>query len=136
MQFGFQEEFLDTRSRDGRNDILLSPLTFVDDDGTGYRAPEFTETDGGSTPRLAWNIPGFEPFGKHWFPWVLHDSGYRGTLLVLRDGVWVKANLSRKECDLLLDRALRSKKMHYILRRAVACSVAIGGRFHFQDPSR
>ena len=106
MRPGFLDKTLDTRSANGRDDVLLSDLRFLDVDGTLYRVPTSALTDGGSTPRLVWIIPGFEPIGEHWFNWVLHDGGYRGTLEVFRDDEWVKADLSQLQCDQLLDRSL------------------------------
>jgi hypothetical protein len=109
VMYGFLQTKLDTRSADGRNDVLLSELHFRDDDSKIYKVPIGAETDGGSTPRIAWLIPGFEPFGKHWLPWVLHDSAYRNTLIIVMVNGDRLAKLTRKEADDLLDRALMSK---------------------------
>ena len=119
MRPGFQDKTLDTRSSNGRDDVLLTELRFLDTDGTLYRVPPEAGTDGGSTPRIVWLIPGFEPTGKHWFDWILHDGGYRGTLEVWRDGAWVPANLSRLQCDQLLDRALTIRGMGQFKRAIV-----------------
>lgn len=134
MTAGFQQETLDTRSADGRNDVLLTELDFIDLDGRHYKVPMLAETDGGSTPRLCWLIPGFEPTGKHWFEWILHDSAYRGTLLVLDGCRWVDANLTRLESDQLLDRALSLDDMNKLARRAVFKSLRAAGWKHFRKP--
>jgi hypothetical protein len=124
MTPGFQETFLDTRSSDGVNDRLLSPLTYLDFDGELYRAPEWSETDGGSQPKLIGLIPGFEPMGKHWFQYVLHDAGYRGTLMILKGlAGWKFAKLSRSECDRLLERSIAR-----VSPKAVSLAVYAGVR--------
>lgn len=134
MTFGFLESTLDTRSADGRNDVLLSELHFRDDDGTLYKVPVFAETDGGSTPRIAWLVPGFEPTGEHWFDWILHDSAYRGTLLVQRLALYFPADLSRLDSDNLLCRALKRKGMSAPGRAAVFSTLRAAGWRHYRKP--
>jgi len=130
MKPGFKTAYLDTRSSDGRNDTLLSELHFRDFDGTLYKVPTGSPTDGGTTPKLAWLVPGLEPFGYHWFAWVLHDSGCRGTLQIMRGNKYVPANLSRLESDYLLDRALITMGMGPVKRAAVFRGVRIGAMKH------
>ncbi len=132
MKTGFLQDTLDTRSADGRNDTLLMPLDFVDVDGTVYRVPLDSDTDGGSTPRFAWLVPGFEPTGRHWFEWILHDSAYRGTLLVMREEKWIRAELTRKQSDELLDRALKIDGMNKLARLSVYGSLRAAGWRHFR----
>ncbi len=127
VEVGFLEDTVDTRSSDGRNDTLLSNLHFLDIDGTVYRAPKGADTDGGSTPRIVWLVPGFEPTGKHWKCWILHDSGYRNTLQIFKNGTWVKANLTQKECDQLLDRAIKSTGTNKASRLAVYGTLRVAG---------
>jgi len=134
MTYGFLETTLDTRSADGRNDVLLSELHFRDEDGTLYKVPALAETDGGSTPRLAWLVPGFEPTGKHWFAWILHDSAYRGTLMVQRLALYFKADLNRYAADCLLNRALEMKGMPAAGRAAVFTAVRAGGWRYYRKP--
>jgi hypothetical protein len=128
MKPGFKTAYLDTRSQDGRNDTLLSELHFRDYNGDLYKVPVGSPTDGGSTPRFSWLVPGFEPFGDHWFSWVLHDSGCRGTLQVMKTGTFTyyPAKLSRLESDKLLDRALTTMGMSPAKRKAVFAGVRIG----------
>lgn len=132
MKPGFIETLLDTRSANGRDDVLLSPLHFVDEDGTLYEVPVGADTDGGSTPRFAWLVPGFEPTGQHWFDWILHDSGYRGTLRSFREGRWGAASLTRLQCDQLLDRALRIHGMGPVQRFLVFRSIRAEGWKYYQ----
>jgi hypothetical protein len=128
MKPGFKTAYLDTRSSDGRNDVLLSELHFRDFNNDLYKVPVGSPTDGGSTPRLSWLVPGFEPFGDHWFAWVLHDSGCRKTLQVMRAGeyLYVPANLTRLQSDQLLDRALTTMGMDKVKRKLVFSGVRIG----------
>jgi len=134
MTYGFLESTLDTRSADGLNDVLLSELHFRDDDGALYKVPVMAETDGGSTPRLVWAVPGFEPTGQHWFPWILHDSAYRGTLMISKGGQYLHANLSRLDADRLLDRALDRKGMGILARAAVFSALRAAGWRHYRKP--
>lgn len=135
MKPGFLEDFIDTRSANGRDDVLLIDVHFRDLDGTLYRIPAHADTDGGSTPRLAWLIPGFEPTGRHWKPWILHDSAYRQTLLVRRHVItYVPAKLSRLEADRLLDRALRLAGMDPIRRALVWTALRSAGWRHYKPP--
>ena len=134
MKPGFLETTLDTRSANGRDDVLLSELRFIDLDGTLFRAPPTAKTNGASTPRFAWLIPGFEPTGRHWFEWILHDSGYGGTLEVFREGAWRPANLSRLQCDELLRRTLVLDGMHPAKRGIVFYTVRAEGWRYYQKP--
>jgi len=132
MTFGFLEHYLDTRSCNGRDDILLSDLHFRDVDGKLYMVPAGADTDGGSTPRPAWLIPGFEPTGRHWFDWILHDSGYRGTLLVLENINYVPAQLTRLQSDELLDRSLKIRGASWARRSLVFRTLRATGWRHFK----
>jgi hypothetical protein len=118
MKPGFKTAYLDTRSSDGRNDVLLSELHFRDFNNDLYKVPVGSPTDGGSTPRLSWLVPG----------WVLHDSGCRKTLQVMRAGeyLYVPANLTRLQSDQLLDRALTTMGMDKVKRKLVFSGVRIG----------
>ena len=112
MQPGFQNEFLDVRTRDGLNDILLCPLIFQSANGKLYRAPRGGSTDGLSIPKIVQNIPGFSAVGGgDWWSGVLHDSPYRGQLEVWDDTAqdWVPANLTRAEADALIKEALETQ---------------------------
>lgn len=134
MKPGFLETTLDTRSANGRDDVLLSELHFRDINGTVYRVPIGAETDGGSTPRLVWLIPGFEPFGDHWLAWVLHDSAYRGTLLFRAGPEYLPWHLSRLQADQLLDRALATKGMSPAKRAMVYHSLRATGWRYYRKP--
>lgn len=134
MKPGFKDSFLDVRSTDGRNDTLLTELHFRDINNNFYRVPKGTETDGGSTPRLAWICPGFEPTGDHWFAWILHDSAYRGTLEIRHGLDYVPANLTRLQSDELLDRALTTMGMSPAKRKTVFLSLRGFGWRYFRKP--
>jgi hypothetical protein len=131
MTQGFIEQHLDTRSSTGRDDVLLSELHYRDYDGRLYKVPVGAATDGGSTPRLLWLIPGFEPMGKHWLEYVLHDAGYRGTLQVWNVDRFVSANLPRLQCDQLLERAV-ARKSPKAVSLAVFAGVQAGGWRHYK----
>lgn len=131
---GFLESCLDTRSSNGRDDVLLTPLHFLDENGDLYRVPVNAATDGGSTPRLAWLVPGFEPTGRNWFDWILHDGAYRGTLEIwsVSLGKFIPANLTRKQSEKLLDRAFLIRGEGRVKRAAVYYSLRAAGWRHFR----
>ena len=89
MIYGFQNDSLTVKTRDGLDDILLEELTFVRRDGTILRAPIGSTTDGLSTPKIVRLIPGYDATGDDWWSGVLHDASYRGFLQVT-EGVWVR----------------------------------------------
>lgn len=125
---GFQNKTLDVRTSNGLNDELLEPLFFVDVDGTEYMTPAGLNTDGGSTPTFIRNIPGFNAVGVNWFEYVQHDASYQKKLYAkvidLTGGSigerWVLANLTQKQSDDLLARAMKIR-----LRRIVATAPAV-----------
>jgi len=79
-------------------------------------------------------VPGFEPTGEHWFDWVLHDGGYRGTLEVWRDGSWQNANMPQLQCDQLLDRSLAMRGTNRFARFAVYRTLrAVGHNSYRKD---
>lgn len=136
MTHGFLESYLDVRSYNGRDDLLLMPLHFKSRDGKLYRAPTGSTTDGMSTPMIVRAIPGFEPFGKHWFSAGLHDSGYRGTLEVHDHVRYVPANLSRKETDLLMVEALETQGVPAWRRWIIYFGLRVGGVPNFKAKRR
>jgi hypothetical protein len=112
MKHGFQNEFLDVRTRDGLNDLLLCPLIYLAKDGELYRAPKGGSTDGLSVPKIVQNIPGFSACGEgDWWSGVGHDSPYRGQLQRFDKDTedWVAANLTRLQADDLIKEMLESQ---------------------------
>ena len=111
MKPGFQNEFLDVRTRDGLNDVLLTPLIFQSAGGELYRAPKGGGTDGLSIPQLFQSIPWLSATGADWWSGVLHDSPYRGQLekwdAATED--WIPANLTRAQADALIKEALQTQ---------------------------
>lgn len=93
----------------GRDAIFQQHLDYVADDGTQYRVPEGSPTDGASVPQALWST-GIAPFGPYWLALAgMHDSGYRGTLQRIdAHSEWVPANLSREQCDNLAREAMRA----------------------------
>ena len=109
MTHGFLNLTLDVRSSNGRDDILLDNLDYLSKDGVFYRVPKSSTTDGMSTPAIVSGIPGFEPYGRHWFSAVLHDAAYRGTLQIRKFGKYERADLDREASDRLIREALESQ---------------------------
>ena len=118
MIHGFLNRTLDVRSSDGREDMLLEDLEYFSKDGWLYRVPKGSTTDGMSTPAIVSGIPGFEPYGRHWFSAVLHDAAYRGTLQIWKFGKYERANLDRAAADALIREALESQGVG-VVRRSI-----------------
>lgn len=112
MTHGFLQSTLLVRSSNGRDDTLEENLRYRSKDGHVYRAPVGSTTDGMSTPKIVQMIPGFEPFGNHWFSAAFHDSGYRGTLEIKVGDHWEPANLTRQQIDALMREALITQGVH------------------------
>ncbi len=106
---GFKESFLDIRTfRDGADDELKAPLHYYANDGSIFRCPPGSKTDGMSLPKVVRMIPGFNAARQDWFPAILHDGGYRATLEKWDGKTWKPAKLTRKQADLLMGEAMQT----------------------------
>ena len=119
MNFGFQQQTLSVLTRDGLDDVLQEPLTYVSKNGRILRAPIGGTTDGLSVPRIFQNI--VPATGGDWFSGVLHDSAYRDQLELWNEDTkeWVKAGLCQKDCDDLLLEALESQDVGWFTRSTI-----------------
>jgi hypothetical protein len=107
----FRETHLDIRTfRDGSDDELKAPLHYRAKDGTEYRCPIGSKTDGMSLPKIVRMVPGFNAARQDWFPAILHDGGYRGTLQKWTGKEWIPAKLTRKQADLLMGEAMQTNR--------------------------
>jgi len=131
METGFQNDILIVQTRDGLDDILMDVLDFTDYDGTLYRAPIGSTTDGLSTPKIVRLIPGYDATGDDWWSGVLHDSSYRDFLQVNR-GVWVKASLTQEQCDHLILHAMKSQGVGFVRRHIIFFALRLFGSFAFK----
>lgn len=136
MTAGFRETEIAIRSGNGRDDVLVDPLHFVSGDGTTYRVPAGSTTDGMSTPGPLHALPGFEPTGRHWFSAVLHDAAYRGTLEVSHFGKFIPAHLTRKQADDLLGEALATQGVPRIRRAVIHTALRLFGGPNFKANAR
>lgn len=132
MKIGFQQRTLSTLSSDGRDDMLQEPLLYRSRAGDLYRVPAGSTTDGMSTPPIVRALPGFEPYGVHWFSAILHDAPYRGTLQVFRRTNFVPANLTRREADALLDEALETQGVPAFRRFLIHTALRLFGGRNFK----
>ena len=86
---------------DGWHMQVLTRVQYRAADGTLYETLPGTETDGLSTPPPIW--PLIPPMGKLYRGGLIHDAGYKRTLLIVRDdGTRSVANLTKLQCDALL----------------------------------
>ena len=130
MSHGFSTQTLDVRTSDGLDDVLMTPLTYVDRRGNIYRAPEGGTTDGLSVPRCVQNI--IPATGGDWFSGVLHDSAYRRQLTAMETQypfAWLPANLTKAQADSLLLEAMASQRVGWLMRQTIYWAVRLfGGR--------
>lgn len=116
----------------GHDFILLEPLVFVTNKGLTVRAPSGAETDGISTPRFVWNI--IPPFGKTWFPGIVHDSAYRNTLeMQTHKGNWIPAHFDQQQSDDLMDDALAAQGVSDIERATIVEALRKCGGIAFAE---
>lgn len=115
-QFGFINDTLNVRTADGRDDVLLENLEYIAKDGTRYRCPIGSTTDGFSVPRCLQNI--IPATGGSWFSACQHDAAYRGQLESFT-GVWTLANLTRKEADKLILEAMKFQGVGFVMRHLI-----------------
>ena len=98
--------YLDVRTSNGADDELLSSAIFYSSTGKIYQCPPGATTDGLSDPTVFQNL--LPRSGKYWLSAVLHDCAYRNTLLIYRAS-WVKAELSKEDCDTLFLEAMEAQ---------------------------
>lgn len=109
---------LDTRTvSDGY--ILLSPFTYVTDEGQEITAPPGFKTDLASIPRIA--RPIFTGHGKSRKPATIHD--------------WLYAQYHdpRKEADLIFLECLETIGMNWMGRQTMYYAVRAGGWKHYMS---
>lgn len=114
---------------DGRNLVFAQGLVF-DWRGRRYQIPSGAKTDGASTPRAIWSeIP---PFGVYAPATWAHDAGYQRTLQVQgADGVFVRADLSKEDCDSLLNDLMVTLGVPDAERITIYEGVRFGGQAAF-----
>ena len=99
----------------------MEAVDYVSAAGIRYRMPKAATSDLASIPRGLWNLlpPPGENGAEYGIAAYLHDTAYRNTLLVWPVGSmpngtpipndntgWIKASLSKPDCDLLLKEAM------------------------------
>jgi hypothetical protein len=125
----FSPLFLDVRTEDGADDELLSSTIFYSSTGQIYQCPPGSTTDGLSDPTIFQNL--LPRSGIYWLSAVLHDCAYRNTLLIFRDG-WVKAELSKEDCDTLFLETLEAQGVG-LQRWTIYWGVRLFGREAFEN---
>ncbi len=128
----FTNKTLQTTSVDGKNFILLEALVFVMGNGLTVRAPIGSGSDGVSTPRYVWTI--IPPFGKTWFPGILHDAAYRNTLeMETHGGRWIPARFDRQQADELMLEALTAQGVDEVERQTIYRALREFGQVAFDE---
>lgn len=148
MKTGFVNSTLDVRTGNGADDELTEHLDLVRVNGDINRAPSGSFTDGISTPKIIRILPGFDSTGDDWFSGVIHDAGYRGTLLILRKSLippygipesnfcFTPANFTQKQCDDMILEAMELQGVGVIRRHVIYYALRLFGRFAFRKDRR
>lgn len=117
MTPGFSALTFSVQTSDGRNFVLLEPVTYTAQDGTAYVIPAGATSDGASTPREIWlTVP---PFGRYWPAAFLHDYLYRCT------------DIPKMQCDDLLMEAMVVLGVAQIEAEAIYRGVDLFGKASF-----
>ena len=119
---GFDKTSLDVRTSDGRNVVLLEPLTFTRPQEVGGQVitmPAGATSDGASIPKVFWSL-GLAPFGPYWLATVLHDGLYRGLTSPRID--------DRDVADLILWEAMTSLGVAKHIAQEIYEGVHLGGQ--------
>jgi hypothetical protein len=131
---GFQNESLLVRTKNGEDDKLVEPLVFFARDGTHYRAPEDSTTDGLSTPKIIRLLPGYDSTGDDWWSGVLHDAAYRDFLEIESpDGVWKKVHLTQAQSDALILDAMGTQSVGWPRRHIIYYALRMFGSAAFKN---
>ena len=132
MKPGFQQSDIAVISSNGRDDTLLDALHYLAQDGTMYRVPAGSTTDGMSTPGVVHIMPGYDATGRHWFSAVLHDAAYRGTLERYDRYRYVHAKLTRRQADDLIREALETQGIGIVRRTIIHTALRLFGWPNFK----
>ncbi len=125
---GFESDFVDVRTRDGRNVILLAPIIYTSRDYGRLTLPRGMFSDGASTPPAVW--PWLPPFGEYWKPALAHDAAYKNLLL---DEAGRPLGLPRSAADTLLREMMESCRVDTAQLEAIYEGVRIGGSWAFAE---
>ena len=119
---------------------LVKPVDYFAQDGTHYRIPYAQSTDFASIPKQLWGPPLYLiPTGFWSLPAVLHDAGFRNTLLIVNpDNSTQLANLTEKQCNDLLLESMQAIKpnptpFEKLQMEAIYSGVSIGGGSAFSE---
>ncbi|MDE2101117.1 MAG: DUF1353 domain-containing protein [Patescibacteria group bacterium] len=125
---------IDARSLDCRNVELLAAKFVRTSDGEYYQAPAGGKSDLASIPREFWGPPFYlTPFGLYAPACVVHDGAYQNWLLVMRNGIWVPADLSKDRSDDLLNALMFSSGVETETRLKIYNGVRFGGWRAFRE---
>ena len=88
---------LTVHTEDGHNCQLRELFRYVRKDGIVLEFPVSMWSDGASTPQPMWNV--LPPFGRYWLAAFGHDGLYRGTAIIIINGVRSDLMASKPFCD-------------------------------------
>lgn len=119
MNPGFQSNSIKVESDDGRNVVLLEPVTFIRRDGVSITVPVGSTADGASTPRFLWRV--LPPFGNYWMSAILHDYLYR------------QSGFDKSFCDETFHEAMLDEPVNPILAKIIYLGVHWFGGPSFRE---
>jgi Protein of unknown function (DUF1353) len=142
----FSTRIATTDTYDFRLFCLMDSIEYLSLDGTLYRIPRLTWSDLASIPDELWSL--LPPQGKDGAEYGLaafaHDAAYRDKLLMWPAGSmpngapipnentgWIKAELPKDKCDLLLKEAMLACKVPENIVNIIYEGVRLGGQHAF-----
>lgn len=129
---GFSTRIAETVTTDFRHFKLVTAILFTDVNGDQYQMPVGAPSDLASVPAAFW--PELPPFGEYALEAYLHDGAYQNWLLKSVNGVWVKAALSKPDCDSLFYRAMdMNPNITEAQKEILYNAVAIAGGHSFNE---
>lgn len=105
MPIGFHTRYCETVTTDFRIFKFLTAIELTDTNGDRYKIPVAGYTDLASVPRVFQGV--LPPSGEYALEAATHDGGYQNWLLKWDGNSWVKANLTKQECDGLFWRLMQ-----------------------------
>ncbi len=127
MRPRFEGVLLTSWDLGGRYVKLERPFSFIDSDGSEWRAPAGLVCDGASIPQPAWSLVGGPFNGKHRRAAILHDAAYcaSGELQTSMPGV--KLRYTRADADRMFYEAMRCDGVNWLTAQTMWLAVRLGG---------
>lgn len=133
MEAGFKTRIAEVVTTDFRIfKLSRQPIEFQHPNGDLYRIPLGAPSDLASVPRVFQNV--LPPTGEYALEAYLHDSAYQNTLEIYKDYNWVKAELTKLQCDDLFLTAMNlNPNISAEVRSVLYSAVSLAGQHAFDQ---